>query len=79
LTKLQRPSNIALMKNRQVNISIKYGPDIYKKNFSEHDAVAYVHFLETFGLWYEMEETSDGETELDERYEQERKDDTNEQ
>lgn len=67
------------MKNRQVNISIKYGPDIYKKTFSEHDAVVYVHFLETYGLWYEMEETSDGEPELDDRYEQERKDDTNEQ
>ena len=67
------------MKNRQVNISIKYGSVIHKKIFTEHDAVAYVHFLETFGLWYEMEEASDGETELDERYEQEQKDDINEQ
>lgn len=66
------------MKNRQVNISIKYGSEIYKKIFSEHDAVAYVHFLETHGLWYEMEEASDEEQlTLDE--DNIEKDDTNEQ
>ena len=66
------------MKNRQVNISIKYGPDIYKKNFSEHDAVAYVHFLESFGLWYTLEGVSGGEyPELDD--DNIEKDDINEQ
>ena len=48
------------MKNRQVTISIKYGSDIHKKTFSEHDAVAYVTFLESSGLWYEVEEASEG-------------------
>ena len=62
------------MKNRQVIISIKYGSDIHKKSFSEHDAVAYVHFLETHGLWYEMEEASEGESELDEGCNKEKKD-----
>ena len=49
------------MKNRQVSISIKYDKDVYKKNFSEHDALDYVMFLETFGLWYEINEATDGE------------------
>lgn len=49
------------MKNRQVSISIKYDKDVYKKNFSEHDSLDYVMFLETFGLWYEINEASDGE------------------
>jgi hypothetical protein len=66
------------MKNRQVNISIKYGPDVYKKNFMEQDALAYIDFLETFGLWYEINEASDGEQpKLDE--DNIEKDDTNEQ
>ena len=48
--------------NRQVSISIKYGPNVYKKNFLEHDSVSYVAFLETFGLWYEINEATDGES-----------------
>jgi hypothetical protein len=68
------------MKNRQVSISIKYGPDVYKKNFMEQDALAYIDFLETSGLWYEMEEATDGEQPyLDEGYKQKKKDDINEQ
>lgn len=66
--------------NRQVSISIKYGPNIYKKNFLEHDSISYVTFLETFGLWYEINEASDGESpkldeeciETDDRNEQEK-------
>jgi hypothetical protein len=50
------------MNNRQINIRIKYGNDIYKKNFLEHDSVSYITFLEEFGLWYEINEASDGET-----------------
>ena len=66
------------MKNRQVSISIKYGQDVYKKNFSEHDALDYVMFLETLGLWYEINEATDGEQpELAE--DNIEKDDTNEQ
>ena len=66
------------MKNRQVNISIKYGEDVYKKNFMEQDALAYIDFLETSGLWYEIEEATDGEQpKLDE--DNIEKDDTNEQ
>ena len=57
------------MNNRQISIDIKYGNEIYKKNFSEHDSVSYVTFLETFGLWYEINEASDGESpKLDEEY-----------
>ena len=68
------------MKNRQVCISIKYGSDVYKKNFMEQGALAYIDFLETFGLWYEMEEATDGEQpDLDEEYKQKKKDDINEQ
>jgi hypothetical protein len=48
--------------NRQVSIIIKYGPNVYKKNFLEHDSVSYVTFLETFGLWYEINEATDGES-----------------
>ena len=48
--------------NRQVSISIKYGPNVYKKNFLEHDSLSYVNFLETFGLWYEIDEATDGES-----------------
>ena len=48
--------------NRQVSISIKYGPCVYKKNFLEHDSLSYVNFLETFGLWYEIDEATDGES-----------------
>ena len=48
--------------NRQVSISIKYGPCVYKKNFLEHDSLSYVNFLETFGLWYEINEATDGES-----------------
>ena len=40
------------MNNRQINIRIKYGNDIYKKNFLEHDSVSYITFLEEFGLSY---------------------------
>jgi len=66
------------MNNRQVGISIKYGTNIYKKNFLEHDTVSYVTFLEEFGLWYEINEAEDGEQpELDE--DNIEKDDTNEQ
>ena len=66
------------MKNRQVNISIKYGSEIYKKNFMEQDALAYIDFLETSGLWYEIEEATGGEQpKLDE--DNIEKDDTNEQ
>ena len=66
------------MKNRQVNISIKYGEDVYKKIFMEQDALAYIDFLETFGLWYEINEATDGEqSELDD--DNIEKDDTNEQ
>ena len=66
------------MKNRQVNISIKYGEDVYKKNFMEQDALAYIDFLETTGLWYEINEATDGEqSELDD--DNIEKDDTNEQ
>jgi len=66
------------MKNSQVSISIKYGPDVYKKNFMEQDALAYIDFLETSGLWYEIEEATDGEQpKLDE--DNIEKDDTNEQ
>tara|TARA_B100000676_G_scaffold298768_1_gene342202 strand:- start:231 stop:431 length:201 start_codon:yes stop_codon:yes gene_type:complete len=66
------------MKNRQVSISIKYDKDVYKKNFSEHDALDYVMFLETFGLWYEINEATDGEQpKLDE--DNIEKDDINEQ
>ena len=66
------------MNNRQVSISIKYGKDVYKKNFSEHDVSDYVVFLETFGLWYEINEAQDGEQpELD--GDNIKKDDTNEQ
>jgi hypothetical protein len=28
----------------------------------EHDSVSYVTFLETFGLWYEINEATDGES-----------------
>tara|TARA_B100001115_G_C15770004_1_gene377816 strand:- start:490 stop:693 length:204 start_codon:yes stop_codon:yes gene_type:complete len=48
--------------NRQVSISIKYGPSVYKKNFLEYDSLSYVNFLETFGLWYEINEATDGES-----------------
>tara|TARA_A100001037_G_scaffold244817_1_gene225862 strand:+ start:48634 stop:48834 length:201 start_codon:yes stop_codon:yes gene_type:complete len=66
------------MKNRQVSISIKYGKDVYKKNFSEHDVSDYVVFLETFGLWYEINEAVGGDQpELDEDTIE--KDDINEQ
>jgi hypothetical protein len=60
------------MENRQVIISIKYGSDIHKKTFSEHDAVAYVTFLESSGLWYEVEESP--EENLDEGCNKEKKD-----
>ena len=66
------------MNNRQISISIKYGSDVYKKNFMEQDALAYIDFLETSGLWYEIEEATDGEQpKLDE--DNIEKDDTNEQ
>ena len=28
----------------------------------EHDSLSYVNFLETFGLWYEINEATDGES-----------------
>jgi len=66
------------MNNRQISISIKYGSDVYKKNFMEQDALAYIDFLETSGLWYEINEAEDGEQpEFDE--DNIEKDDTNEQ
>ena len=44
----------------------------------EQDALAYIDFLETSGLWYEIEEATDGEQpKLDE--DNIEKDDTNEQ
>ena len=65
------------MKNRQVIISIKYGSKIHKKTFSEHDAVAYVSFLESCRLWYEVKEAPAEENvdegnnrKKDKRYEQ---------
>jgi hypothetical protein len=61
LTNPPRQRIIAIMKNRQVLISIKYGSVIHKKAFSEHDAAAYVTFLESSGLWYEVEEASEEE------------------
>ena len=42
------------------------------------DALVYIEFLETFGLWYEINEATDGEqSKLDE--DNIEKDDTNEQ
>ena len=73
MTKPRWQLNIAIMKNRQVIISIKYGSDIHKKTFSEHDAVAYVTFLESCGLWYEVEESPEEEN-LDEGCNNEKKD-----
>ena len=61
------------MENRQVIISIKYGSDIHKKTFSEHDAAAYVTFLESSGLWYEVEEAPEEEN-FDEGCNKEKKD-----
>ena len=49
------------MNNRQISISIKYGPNVYKKNFLEQDACTYITFLEKFNLWYEINEATDGE------------------
>ena len=57
------------MNNRQISISVKYGNDIYKKNFSEQDSINYISFLEKFKLWYEINDASDGETPVfDEEY-----------
>ena len=66
------------MNNRQISISIKYGPTCYKKNFLEHEACPYITFLEEFGLWYEINEATDGEQPayFDEEV---KKDDKNEQ
>lgn len=32
------------MNNRQISIAVKYGNDIYKKNFSEQDSIHYISF-----------------------------------
>ncbi len=66
------------MNNRQISICIKYGSIYYKKNFLEHDACAYITFLEKFNLWYEINEATDGEQPayFDEEV---KKDDKNEQ
>jgi len=57
------------MNNRQISIDIKYGNEIYKKNFSEYDSIAYISFLEEFKLWYEINDATDGETPVfDEEY-----------
>ena len=50
------------MKNNQINISIKYGNEVYKKIFTEYSSLEYIDFLESFGLWYEINDASDGET-----------------
>tara|TARA_A200000113_G_scaffold147381_1_gene132690 strand:+ start:1345 stop:1533 length:189 start_codon:yes stop_codon:yes gene_type:complete len=49
------------MNNRQISINIKYGNEIYKKKFLEHDALDYISFLEKFKLWYEIQNATDGE------------------
>ena len=49
------------MNNRQISINIKYGNEIYKKKFLEHDALGYISFLEEFKLWYEIQNATDGE------------------
>ena len=49
------------MNNRQISIGIKYGNEIYKKNFLEQDALEYISFLENFKLWYEIHSATDGE------------------
>ena len=49
------------MNNRQIRIDIKYGNEIYKKNFSEYDSIAYISFLEKFKLWYEINDAEDAE------------------
>ena len=49
------------MNNRQISINIKYGNEIYKKKFLEHDALKYILFLEKFKLWYEINDATDGE------------------
>ena len=49
------------MNNRQISISVKYGNEIYKKKFLEHDALNYISFLEEFKLWYEIQNATDGE------------------
>ena len=57
------------MNNRQINISIKYGTNIYKEKFFEQDALTYISFLESFNLWYEIEDATDGENpKIDEEY-----------
>jgi hypothetical protein len=57
------------MNNRQIHISIKYGTTIYKEKFFEHDALTYISFLESFNLWYEINDATDGETpNFDEEY-----------
>jgi len=49
------------MNNRQISIHIKYGNEIYKKKFLEHEALEYISFLEHFKLWYEIQNATDGE------------------
>lgn len=57
------------MNNRQISISIKYGTNIYKEKFFEQDALTYISFLESFNLWYEIEDATDGENpKIDEEY-----------
>lgn len=46
------------MKNRQISIHIKYGNEIYKKNFSEQNSINYISFLEEFKLWYEINDAT---------------------
>ena len=66
------------MNNRQISINIKYGNEIYKKKFLEHDALEYILFLEKFKLWYEINDATGGEQPayFDEEI---KKDDKNEQ
>jgi hypothetical protein len=49
------------MNNRQISIRFKYDQIDYKKNFSEQDACIFVSFFEKLGVWYEINEATDGE------------------
>tara|TARA_B100002019_G_scaffold246566_1_gene224499 strand:+ start:446 stop:646 length:201 start_codon:yes stop_codon:yes gene_type:complete len=66
------------MNDRQISIRFRYEHLDYKKNFSEHEACIFVSFFEKLGIWYEINEATDGEQPayFDEEI---KKDDKNEQ
>jgi hypothetical protein len=79
LTTSNNQFTISCMKNNQINISIKYGNEVYKKNFTEYSSLEYIDFLESFGLWYEINEATAEELPMPTQLQTRNEDTTDEQ